>query len=457
MTTLNESSAVANRPSLQIPPASWKWLGLIGGLAFLVICLNAALFLFVQQHERGIATREDDVRRRLVEAAAKEAQLGAIKAEMASLEEARTIALRRKDDAEKGATDAEQIQAERNRLFADKRKAEAELSKITAEVEGQKRQFEALKSENATAAKTAASKSDDIRAIELRRNELTAEITKLEDRKIAADRQAEGARKDASDAAKLKTDRDNTYREWQERSADVARLRLLAEGLKTSQSNIAVNEAAAKKADESRTAAEQSLAKVRDELQSAEQRLIQLKADASRYEQLRTTQAVDEAAVQRAGSARKELEASLAIKRDELTAAEKRLAGLQTELAVLEQRRQQIVIDETAAKRARESRSEGEKSLSMIQTQIADLQQLRDHTSTQLDDLRVRLNDENRRLQELCLASNIPTAPALGQLTQPLRGPAQAPTNPGQRPIAGPTRQAPRQPTNTAPRASSQP
>lgn len=456
MTTLNESSAVANRPALQMPPASWKWIGLIGGLSFLVICLNAALFLLVQQHERGIATREDDVRRRLVEATAKEAQLGAIKVEIASLEEARTIALRRKDDAEKGAGDAEQVQAERNRLFADKRKAEADLSKITADVEGQKRQLEALKSENAAASKFAAARSDEIKMLETRRDELAAEITKLQDRKMAADREVEGARKDASDAAKLKADRDNTYREWQDRSAEVARLRLLVDGLKASQSTIAVNEAAAKKADESRTAAEQSLAKARDELQSAQQRLIQIKADVSRYDQLRTTQAVDEAAVQRAASARKEAEASLAMRRDELTAAEKRLAAIQTELAVLEQRRQQIALDETAARRAQETRSEAEKSLTIIQTQIADLQQRRENTSIQLDDLREKLNDENRRLQELCVASNIPTAPALGQPTQPLRSPAPAPTN-SQRPIAGPTRLIPRQPANPAPRASSQP
>jgi hypothetical protein len=30
------------------PPASWKWIVLIGGLGLLVICLNAALFLLVQ-------------------------------------------------------------------------------------------------------------------------------------------------------------------------------------------------------------------------------------------------------------------------------------------------------------------------------------------------------------------------------------------------------------------------
>ncbi|MDA9478901.1 hypothetical protein XI03_31325 [Bradyrhizobium sp. CCBAU 65884] len=454
---MNESSAVTNGPALQIPPASWKWIGLIGCLGFLVICLNAALFLLVQQHERGIATREDDVRRRLVEATAKEAQLGAIRLEIASLEEARTIALRRKDDAEKGAADAERIQVDRNRLFADKRTAEADLSKITAEVEGQKRQLEALKSENAAASKTATTRSEETKALETRRDALIADIKKLEDRKLAADREAESARKDASDAVKLKVDRDNTYREWQERSTEVTRLRLLVEGLKANQSTIAVNEAAAKKADESRTAAEQSLAKARDEVQSVQQRLIQLKADVSRYEQIRTTQAVDEAAVQRAATARTEAEASLATKRDELTTAEKRLAVTRTELAGLEQRRHQIAIDETAARRAQETRSEAEKNLAMVEEQIADLRQRRDNTSAELDDLRRRLDDENRRLQEVRAASNPPTPPAPGEAAQQSRGPALGPTSSGPRPIPGPSRLAPRQPANPAPRASSQP
>lgn len=455
MTVLNESSVVTNGPVVQIPKASLKWIVLIGGLSLLVICLNAALFLLIQQHERGIATREDDVRRRLVEATARESRLSAIKLEIASLEEARTIALRRKDDAEKGAVDAEQIQAERNRLFADKRVAETDLSKITAEVDGQRRQAEALKSENAAAGKTATTRSDEIKALEARRDALTADIKKLEDRKLAADREAESARKDASDAAKLKTDRDNTYREWQERSAEVARLRLLVEGLKAGQSNIVVSEAATKKADESRTAAEQSLAKTQDELQSAQQRLFQLKADLSRYEQLRTTQAVDESAVQRTAASRREAEVSLAKIRDELSTAEKRLAATRTELAGLEQRRQQIAIDETAARRAQENRSEAEKNLSIIQGQIADLQERREDTSTQLDDLRRRLDDESRRLQELRAASNPPTPTAPSEPAQPLRGPASAPTNSGPRPIQGPTRLVPRQPA--APRASTQP
>jgi chromosome segregation ATPase len=454
---LNESSAVANRPALQIPPASWKWIGLIGGLGFLVICLNAGLFLLVQQHERGIATREDDVRRRLVEVTAKEAQLGGIKIEIASLEAARTTAQRRKDDAEKAASDAEQLQAERNRLFADKRTAESDLSKLTAELEGQKRQIEALKSENAAANKTATTRSEEIKALETRRDALTADIEKLEARKLAADREAESARKEASDAAKLKAGRDDTYRELQELSADVARLRPLVESLKASQSNIAVNEAAAKKADELRTAAESALAKAQDELQSVQQRLVQLKADLSQYEQLRTTQAVDKDAVQRATSAREEAEVSLAKTRDELASEEKRLAATRTALAGLEQRRQQIAIDEKAAKRAEENRSEAEKNLVMLQEQIDDLRQRRDNTSAKLDDLRRRLDDETRRLQELCATSNPPTPPALGDPVPQSRGSALGPPSSGPRPTPGPTRLVPRQPANPAPRASSQP
>ena len=456
MTVLNESSAVTNGPAVQTPKASWKWIGLIGVLSLLVICLNAALFLLVQLHERGIATREDDVRRRLVEATAKEAQLGAIKVEIASLEGARTIALRRKDDAEKGAVDAEQIQAERNRLFADKRVAEADLSKITAEVEGQRRQAEALKSENAAASKTATSRSEEVTTLETRRDALAADIKKLEDRKLAADREAESARKDASDAAKLKADRDNAYREGQDRLAEVARLRLIVEGLKASQSNMAVNEAAAKKAVDSRTAAEQSAAKAQDELQSVQQRLVQLKADVSRYEQLRTAQAVDEAAVQRTASTRAQAETSLAKMRDELASADKKLAMTRTELAGLEQQKQQIAIDETAARRAQEKRVEAEKSLSTVRGEIADLEQHRDNASAQLDDIKLKLNDENRRLQELCAASNAPPPSPPGEPVRPLRSPTPRPPNSSQRPLAGPTPIVPRQPATTAPRASSQ-
>ena len=223
------------------------------------------------------------------------------------------------------------------------------------------------------------------------------------------------ARKDASDTAKLKGDRDNAYREWQERSAEVSGLKTVAESLRSGQANMAVNESAAKKAADLRAAAEVSLAKTQDELQSAQQRLNQLKADLSRYEQLRTTQAVDEAALQRISSARKEAETSLSLKRDELATAEKRLAVIQTELAGLEQRKRQVAIDETAARRAQEGRSEAEKSLSTIQDQIADLQQRRESTSAQLDNLRER-SDENRRLQELCVRRLSPLIAACSSL-----------------------------------------
>jgi len=335
--------------------------------------------------------------------------------------------------------------------------AETDLSKITAEVEGQRRQADALKSENAAANKAATSRSDEIKALETRRDALDADIKKLQDRKLAADREAESARKDALDAAKIKADRDNSYREWQDRLADVARLGIVVEGLKAKQSNLAVNEAVAKKADESRTAAEQSLAKVQDELQSVQQRVLQVKADLSRYEQLRATQAIDEAAIQRTATSRAQAEASLATVRDEGASAEKRLAAVRAELAGLEQRRQQIAIDETAAKRAQENRSEVEKSLSIVQEEIADLQQRRDSASAQLESLTLKLNDGNQHLQELCAASAASIPPPQGEPAHPLRSAPLGSPNSGQRPIAGPPRTAPRQTVITAPRTSIQP
>jgi hypothetical protein len=136
--------------------------------------------------------------------------------------------------------------------------------------------------------------------------------------------------------------------------------------------------------------------------------------------------------------------------RDELTTAEKRLAATRTELAGLEQRKQQIAIDETAARRAQESRSEAEKALALVQEQITNFQQRRDNTSAELDDLRRRLDDENRRLQELRAASNPSTPPALAEPALQPRVSAPGPTSSGARPIAGPTRLVPRPPANTA-------
>src|SRR6516165_9637895 len=78
LTVLNESSDTTDNASHEVGRSSWKWIGLIGALAFLVVCLNTSLFLLVQRHEREIAEREVDAQRRLVLVEAKEAQRSAL-------------------------------------------------------------------------------------------------------------------------------------------------------------------------------------------------------------------------------------------------------------------------------------------------------------------------------------------------------------------------------------------
>src|SRR5262249_26034626 len=107
-------------------------------------------------------------------------------------------------------------------------------------------------------------------------------------------------------------------------------------------------------------------------------------------------------------------------------------------------------------RRAQEKRVEAEKSLSTVRGEIADLEQHRDNASAQLDDIKLKLNDDNRRLQELCAASNAPPPSPQGEPVRPLRSPTPRPPNSSQPPLAGPTPIAPRQPATTAPRASTQ-
>src|SRR5258708_7147401 len=74
LTVLNVSSDAADKAATEGSRASWKWVGLVGVLALVVIFLNTGLFLLVQRHEREIADREIETQRRQVLVEAKEAQ-----------------------------------------------------------------------------------------------------------------------------------------------------------------------------------------------------------------------------------------------------------------------------------------------------------------------------------------------------------------------------------------------
>jgi len=177
----------------------------------------------------------------------------------------------------------------------------------------------------------------------------------------------------------------------------------------------AVDDGAAKRADAARAEAEKSLAKkqdelrkTQDELQSVQQQLLQAKGESARLDQVRATAAADDGAAKRANTARTEAAKILAGLQDELSVAEKKLTTLRAEIALLEQRRTVIAIDESATKSAEAARVEAEKARSKVQgdlfvfqKQVAEaqnelvrLERLRD--SIAIDDAAARKADAAR-------------------------------------------------------------
>jgi chromosome segregation ATPase len=372
---LNESSDTTDNASHEVGRSSWKWIGLIGALAFLVVCLNTSLFLLVQRHEREIAEREVDAQRRLVLVEAKEAQRSALTADISSLEARRAAALRRTEEAEKASADATQMQSLRDSAVQELRAAETERGKKNAEAEVLEARLAALKSEESSVEKMKSARSEEVASFEKRRDVLFTDIKGLEDQKLTASREAENALKSASDASKQKAERDSISKDRQEKAMELASLQVLIEGLKASRNSIAVDEGAAKRADAARAEAEKSLAKTQDELRSVQQQLSQAKSEAVRLEQVRAAALTDDNAAKRANSERAEAEKTLKGVLDELSAARDKLAATRAELAQSEQRRSAVAVDESAAKAAQAARIETEKALSKVRGDLLVLQQ----------------------------------------------------------------------------------
>lgn len=366
---------MAQGPTHEAERASWKWIGLIGVLAFTAIFLNAGLFVLVQQHERGISDRELETQRRLVAVEAKEARLASLNTEISALEEHRTKVQRRTEEAEKIAADATRVQAERDRAVSQLRAAEADIGKRAAEAESLRAQVATLKSDESFLRKTISARTDELANLEKTRDGLFTTIKAFDEQKLLAARDAESARKNALDISKLKADRDSIYREWQDRTAELARVQVQLEAAKASRNAIIADETAAKRADALRAEAEGTYAKAQEEVRAAQQQLLQIKNELAHFEQLRKSAAIDEAAAQRANTLRVDAERALAKIRDDVSGADKTLMSTRAEIAQLERQRANIISDDAAARRAESARKEAELALTKAQAELSSVQQ----------------------------------------------------------------------------------
>jgi chromosome segregation ATPase len=316
-----------------------------------------------------------EIDRRLALVEGKEAQRGLLITEIASLEERRIKAQRQADEAEKNAADALRMQSQRDRTVKELREAELNLGKKNTEFELLKTQVSALRSEEATITKGLSGRAEDVSNLEKRRDELFASIKSLQEQKLSASREAENALKSAADAAKLKTERDSAFKDWQEKTADLARVQTDLEVLRAKRNAIVTDDAAAKRSDAARAESEKSLATLQDELRQAQQQLLQAKNELARFEQLKRAAQIDQTAAERANATRLGAEHALAQLRDETTAVESRLSAMRQDVSALERRRGAIVIDDAAAKRAEDKKTESEKALQITQTELAGVQQ----------------------------------------------------------------------------------
>lgn len=412
MTELNLRSPTIEIQRDRTTSNSRLWISLIGVLAFAAVGLDTGLFILVHSAQRAADARETELQRRLVSVEAKESQRNALGAEIAALEARLADTLRQTKDAEKLATSAAQILADRERAIQDRSKALADVAKARTEQEGLKAQVEALGAEltaarNASAAATAA-RTADLALIEKRRDALQATITDLQEQIANATRQQKTASEAAADAAKLKADRDAAYRDFQDKSAELANVRAQLEGLKVQRTAAAVDDSVTKLAIAARSEAETALAKVREQQGIAQQQLLLSREEFARLETRRLAVGIDEAAAQRAKAARDEAERALSKVQGELALAQKQLSEAQLDTVRFERLRQAAALDEGVAKRAENYRIEAEQALTKTQgdlatrqRQVADVEAALANAKNELGEVRRQVIDETTRRNNL--------------------------------------------------------
>ncbi len=417
MTGSNLSSAVAENVLDRKIPESRIWVGLVVVLGLVVVGLNALLFLFVQSQQREMEARETQVQRRLVTIEAQEAHRAAIQPAIDNLEYRKAAAEKVAEEAEKAARDATQQRADRDRALHDFQATTTELAKQNAELESSKSRIAGLKLEETEARKNLDRRSDELKLIDKQKADKEAAIAALESQRNDLASKADADRKAAGDATKLK---DSAFRDWQEKSKDLASIQAQLQGSIAQRNTINVDQAAAQKANAVRVEAENALSKAQGELQVVQNQLAATRADLAQLEKRRNGVASDEAEASRAAVARLESEKTLSKAQGDLSATLRQLSSAQAEMAKIEQLRSSAAIDTAAAQQADRARSEAETELAKKQ---AELESIKREIAEQTGRRVALLQDISRINTE----SNLKNAPQSFPETKPGPGPGPGP------------------------------
>ncbi len=402
MTALNLSSVAVDSERVGRNPDTRLWTGLVIGLGFIAICLNAWLFLLVQEQDHSIAARETEVQRRLVAVEAQEARRTALQKEIRDLKSRKTVAERQAEDAERAAADATQLVANRDRALNELRDAQVEGSRLRADANSLKNQIAPLKAEEASLRKAISARLEDIKALDQQRSERETAYLALKSQYNDLIGKTETARKEANDATMLKADGDAALRDLQARRQELAKLQVELESARSAKSVLLIDQAATQKALAARSEAEGALSKAQGELQVLQDQIAKARAGLAQTEERRKNANYDEAATNRATTARLEADKALMKAQSELSSVSSQLSAAQDQLLLVQRQRASISLDTAAMQQAERAREEAEallaktrEELDVLRRQVAEETGRRDAMLVEIERLQKRSGQWN--------------------------------------------------------------
>ena len=194
----------------------------------------------------------------------------------------------------------------------------------------------------------------------------------------------------------LKADGEAAFRELQARRQELAKVQVELESARSAKSVLMIDQAATQKALAVRSEAEGALSKAQGELQALQDQIAKARAGLAQIDERRKNANFDEAATNRATTARLEAEKALIKAQGELNSALSQLSAAQDQLLLVQRQRASISLDTAAMQQAATAREEAEASLAKTREELDVMRrQVAEETGR-----RDAMLEENGRLQK---------------------------------------------------------